>query len=456
MLTLRRLTVTFLAAFGGATAITGYVTYTASQAAICQLVDQRIDAVSSALLDESRPGDARSIVARMRVLSQRRETGDIGFALLDAAGRRLGGNVALDRAVPPGFSGVRHLDGILGLTHGRVLSRPAGGGLTLLTIAETEPIDGYAAVRLRNYVVSFGSIALIVLAGLGAFSLIVRRRIGEVRRTAAAIIDGDLSRRLPVDPRGGMFAAQAETFNRMLDRIGTLVEGLRNVSSDVAHDMRTPLSRLRGHIARGVEAAPTPELAAELEEALDQCDALLQMFSAILRITEVEGGDRRAAFRHLDLAELARELVDTMAAAAEEGGRQLRLGALVPVMVEGDLQLLSQAMLNLIENALTHSPPGSTVTVEVGADRPGEGGHVALRVIDDGPGIAASDRARALRRFGRLDASRNRPGHGLGLPLADAVARMHRGTLRLEDAGVARDGGRGPGLAVSIRLPLAD
>ncbi|WP_394648041.1 ATP-binding protein [uncultured Sphingomonas sp.] len=430
------MTTLFLGAFGAATALTGYASYSASRHTIETLVDRRLDEVSRALLDEARQGDAGAILARIATLSRQRETGDLGFELIDRSGRRLGGNVTVGGAVPAGFSTLN--DSVLpGTSTWRVQRRDAGGGLRLVTLVETEPVDGFAAVWLRSYALGFGSIVVIVVAGAVSFSTIVRRRIDELRSTAEAIIDGDLTQRVPVEPGSGAFAEQAATFNRMLDRIAALVDSLRHVGGDVAHDLRTPLARLRSRLALIVAETPT----AELEAVLDHCDELLAIFSAILRISEVEGGDRRTAFQPVSLSAIASDVAETLAANAADSGHVLTVMALADGTVAGDRQLLAQAGLNLVGNALTHSPAGSRVTVAVTR----EADAMRLTVTDDGPGIPEAARATALRRFGRLDASRNRPGHGLGLPLVEAVARMHRGTLSLEDAA--------PGLRAVLTIP---
>jgi len=438
MASLGRLTALFLGAFGAATALTGYASYSASRHTIETLVDRRLDEVSRALLDESLRGNAGAILTRISALSAQRETGDLGFELLDAKGQRLGGNVTVSGRVPPGFSTLA--DGMLpGTATFRMQRRDAGGGLHLVTLVETEPIDGFAAVWLRSYALGFGLIVIIVVAGAVSFSTIVRRRISELRTTAEAIIDGDLTQRVPVEPGSGAFARQAATFNRMLDRIAALVESLRHVGGDVAHDLRTPLARLRSRLALIVAETPTPEL----EAALDQCDEMLAMFSAILRISEVEGGERRTAFRPVALAAVASDVAETLAATTADSGHVLTIGPLEDGAVEGDRQLLTQATLNLVGNALTHSPPGARVAVSVTR----AAAQLVLTVEDDGPGIPAAERATALRRFGRLDASRHCPGHGLGLPLVEAIARMHGGTLSLEDAR--------PGLRATIAVPVA-
>lgn len=435
---LRTLTALFVAAFVIVTALTGYATFAASRAAIVSLVDRRIEAVSDAVLENVRPGDAAAILARVAEVSRRRDSGDIGFELRGPAGRHLGGNVMLSRAVPRGFSAISHNDRIAGLSEGRAQARDAGGGLTLVTVAETEPIDGFAAIRWRNYVAGFGLIAAVGLAGALAFGVTVRRRIEEVRATALAIIDGDLSRRVPVAAHGGVFAEQARTFNRMLDRVAALVDGLRHVGNDVAHDLRTPLARLRSRLALAAAQMPGEEM----DAALAQCDELLAIFTAILRIAEIDTGERRAAFGTVDLAALVAEVAETMTEVAADSGHCLTPAQMDPVAIAGDRQLLSQAALNLVENALHHTPPGTRVTLSV--TRRADAVRVTVR--DDGPGIAAGDRAAARRRFGRLDASRNRPGHGLGLPIVEAIAMLHGGTLELDDAR--------PGLSAALVLPI--
>ena len=436
---LRALTASFLLAFLAATVLTGYATFTASHRAVVALVDRRIAAIGDAVTEDIRPGDASAIAARIASLSRRRDTGDVGFALTDRRGRRLAGNVALSRHIPNGLSTLSTRDAIPGLSAGRALVRDVGGGYRLAIVAETEPIDGYAALRTRNYVLGFGSITLVVLGGTVLFGAMVRRRIGEVRAAAEAIIAGDMARRIPVAPRGGAFDRQAATFNRMLDRIATLMDHLRHVSSDVAHDLRTPLARLRSHLAV-MTAAPVPPSREALECALDQCDTLLDLFAAILRIADVEGRNRDG-FAPVDLAALVEQVGEAGAALAGEGGQRLKVEPGPALRIDGDRQLLAQALLNLVTNAVDHTPAGTTIRLSLARD----GDLIEIRIRDDGPGIPRSAHATALRRFGRLDGSRHRAGHGLGLPLAFAIAKLHGGELTLDDAA--------PGLIVTIRLP---
>lgn len=440
---LRALTLLFVLIFLAATAATGFATYFVTHATIARLVDQRIMAESSAVSGGTFPAERAAVIASIADYSRRRDTGDLGFMLTDAAGRRIAGNVAFDRPLPLGFSTVGKADRIKGLTHGRALVRRIGNGLTLTTVAETEPIDNYDTERIRIHVLGFGSIILIVVGGAILFSMIIRRRIVAVRRTVDAIIDGDMQRRVPVDGSGSEFDEQARAFNRMLDRIAGLMGEIRNVSNDIAHDLRTPLARLRGRLAAIARQAESEQVRDGLEDAIAQSDAILAMFAAVLRIAEVEGGDRRAAFETLDLGDLATAIGTAMQPAAEEERHLLVVGECGRAPIQGDRQLLNHALVNLIENALRHTPDGSRIEISVARSGP----DAILTVRDDGPGIAPEQRALALRRFGRLDKSRALGGHGLGLPLVDAIARLHRGGLTLESAD--------PGLRAVLTLPLA-
>ncbi|MET4897875.1 ATP-binding protein [Sphingomonadaceae bacterium jetA1] len=445
-ISLRRLTAGLLILFLVATVATGLSIHAATRVAVVQLVDRRIDMAGDLVLERD-TGEGviptATLLARIAMLSQQRDTGDIGLLLLDPAGRPLGGNITLRHALPMGRSDLRQRDGIAGLSHGRAMVREAGAGRRLAVVAETEPFDHYRTTRTRIYLIGFGSIILIGLGGVLAISRLVGRRIADQRRTVDAIIAGDIRHRVPVTGSADEFDRQAAAFNRMLDRIGELMEAMRDVSNDIAHDLRTPLSRLRGQLALMVEETQDEAQGQRARDALAQCDALLAMFAALLRIAEIEAGHRQAGFAPLDLAALVGDTATMMIPVAEEAGHRLTVtvAATTPGLV-GDRQLLIQAMVNLIGNAIKHGAPGGTIAVALA--RAPTGG-VTLSVADNGPGIPAEDRATALRRFGRLDKARSRAGHGLGLPLVEAIVRLHRGRLVLEDAR--------PGLIVALTFP---
>ncbi|KQX25475.1 MULTISPECIES: sensor histidine kinase [unclassified Sphingomonas] len=440
---LRALTAAFLLAFIAATGLTGVAVYRATHSTIATLVDRRIASVSGELAAMGTHSGTPELVRQIRALTGERDTGDLGLLLTSANGRVLAGNIRLRRPLPEGFSTVDRTLGLKGLSVGRALVRPIGDGLILTVVAETEPIDDYDSRRARIYLFGFGSIVLIVVAGVATFGLVIGRRIVAMRHTVEAIVDGDMQRRVPVDGSHSAFDQQAHAFNAMLDRIAALMAEISNVSNDIAHDLRTPLARLRGRLQALAGRAGDGGLADEIEAAIADSDELLAMFAAILRIAEIEGGARRAGFERIDLGTLVHHVATTMQPAAADAGRRLTDGEPAYLPVLGDRQLLAQALINLVENAIRHTPPGSRIGIA--ATRVGDA--AAIVVEDDGPGIAAADRTRALRRFGRLDGSRGSGGHGLGLPLVESIVRLHRGSMRLEDAG--------PGLRVVIGLPLA-
>jgi signal transduction histidine kinase len=439
---LRALTLAFLVAFLVATIGTGFAIHTATQQTIKRLVDRRIGSVSDEIAGTVGDRSPEELVRRINAATRQRDTGDVGLLLLDTDGRRLGGNIVLPRRLPIGFSTIALQDRIAGLSAGRALVRDVGRGMILTTIAETEPFDDYNAARARIYLIGFGSIVLIVVGGMVFFVVTIGRRIGETRRTVEAIIDGDMTHRVPIHRSGGEFAQQAMAFNRMLDRISDLMASISNVSNDIAHDLRTPLARLRSRLALSLRRVETEAQRDDLEAAIAMSDELLEMFAAMLRIAEVEGGDRRAAFAPIDLAALAEEVGTMLQPVVADGGRTLLVTASTPAPMIGDRQLLGQLLVNLVENAMRHTPPGTRVEIRVDVT----GGRAVLTIADDGPGIPANQRTLALRRFGRLDTSRHDSGQGLGLALVEAISRLHRGTIALEDAA--------PGLRVVVTLPM--
>jgi signal transduction histidine kinase len=262
-----------------------------------------------------------------------------------------------------------------------------------------------------------------------------------ITQTADAIIDGDLSRRIERSGSGDDFDHLSATLNVMLDRIGGLMENLRQVSNDIAHDLRTPLSRLRQDLeeARGRDLTPG-DFKRVIDGAMAEADALLETFSALLRIAQIEAGSRRSAFRSVDLSDVLRTVADAYGPAVEEGGGTLRAEIAPDVRVTGDRGLLSQLFVNLVENALHHGAPG---TIALRLLRQSAG--VIAEVADDGPGVPADERANVFRRFYRLERSRTTPGSGLGLSTVAAIVELHHAAIELQD--------NAPGLRVAIRFP---
>ena len=273
-------------------------------------------------------------------------------------------------------------------------------------------------------------------AALGAGFL---RRIEEINRTTRSIMDGDLSKRVPTRGGDDEMDHLAINLNAMLDRIQGLMESLKRVSDDIAHDLRTPLSRLRHRLEAAREKAGS-DGEPVIEQSIADLDAILETFAALLRIAQIESGARRAAFSEVSLAQIVSNVAETYAPVAEDSGQRLKTVVEQVSLIHGDRELLTQMVANLIENSIRHCPAGVDITVAVGQDA----GAQLLCIADTGPGIPAAEREKAFRRFYRLEASRTTPGSGLGLALVKAVADLHGASVELSD--------NRPGLRVTVRF----
>ncbi len=288
------------------------------------------------------------------------------------------------------------------------------------------------------------AVLLMVLAGLAAVMVTQRTvgRIEEINATSRAIMLSGLDRRIPLRGSHDEWDRVAENLNHMLDRIETLMGEVKQVSDNVAHDLRTPLTRMRGRLEKAYHAPRNGEADAVLiGDTIADLDAVLGMFASITRISEIESRARRSAFRTLDLAKLAGEVVELYDAAAEQVMTRLSLGGDRKVSVTGDRDLLFDAIANLVDNAIKHGRVGGQVTVTCR----NAGGGAVIAIADDGPGIPADQRDHVFKRFYRLEQSRYTPGNGLGLSLVAAVAGLHGAEVALHD--------NAPGLTVRLNFP---
>ena len=296
----------------------------------------------------------------------------------------------------------------------------------------------------QSFLWGLGAAMLLVLTGGALMSASVLRRIEAVSQTSRDIVAGDLQRRIPLNGSGDEFDHLAVSLNAMLDRIGVLMEGLRQVSTDIAHDLRTPLTHLRQRLELAQQRPPdAAALHATLATTLKDIDAILQTFGALLRIAQIESGARKASFRTVDLSELLRTVAEIYQPAIEEKSQTLHEDIAAGLGVHGDRELLTQLFANLVENASRHCDAGARIELAARATA----ASIEVVVADNGPGIPADMREKVLQRFVRLDASRTTPGNGLGLALAHAVATLHDAELDLGD--------NAPGLRVSVRFSLA-
>lgn len=426
--------------------VLGIVVFWSTRSALEEQVSRRVQAEMALLEGEFRESGLDHLIAAIR--ERTRAAANLDYFLVDQTGKRLAGDLpfAPDRL---GWVEIDTGHDATGEQNGenervRALVKELDGGLRLGVGEDLEQVGEIEDFFLAALASAFAIILALGIGGgliLGATFL---RRIDAITRTAEAIIAGDLSRRIERTGAGDDFDRLSATLNSMLDRIAGLMDNLRQVSSDVAHDLRTPLTRLR----QGLEEAEARNLTAAdyqriVRHTREEADVLLNTFSAVLRIAQIEAGARRSAFRLVDLSDIARTVADAYAPAAEESGRPLRGEIADAVQINGDRELLAQLFANLIENALHHTPPGTTISLRLARQSAG----LIAEVADDGPGIPEHERAKVLRRFYRLEHSRTTAGNGLGLSMVAAIADLHQAKIELLD--------NKPGLQVRIRFPNA-
>ena len=280
--------------------------------------------------------------------------------------------------------------------------------------------------------IEFGiAISLLALIGGLVVGTIFLRRLDRVTHAVERIMGGSLSERLPAIGMSAEFDDLSNNLNLMLDRIEGLMAGLRQVSTDIAHDLRTPLTRLRQRLEdmKAGLSGSEPVTEEQVEAAIAQTDSILAIFRALLRISSLEAGAGKQRFSEVDLSEILDRVFHAYLPVAEDAHHILSAEIEPAVRVQGDAELLTQAITNLIENALVHTPSGSHIGLSVRRTDDG----VVMAVADDGPGIPVDERAKVLRRFYRLDASRHSPGAGLGLAIVSAIASLHEAQLSLAD-----------------------
>jgi signal transduction histidine kinase len=401
-----------------------------------------------------------------------RRPGSSLYLVATPLGQGLAGNVAsLDNGILSQTGWVetsyQRLDSPEGNEHrALVLVSELPGGFHLLVGRDIEERQ-----RIYDIIVTAGrwSIAAVVVLGLGGGFFVSRhilRRVDAITDKAQTIAAGDLSQRLPVAGTGDEIDRLTFNFNAMLDRIESLMRGFKEVSDNVAHDLKTPLTRLRNRCEAALRNARTDtDYRAALDATIEESEGLIRTFDALLMIARAESGEAARGMVELDAAEIARGVGELYEPVAEEKGLRLVVDAPVPTLVRGHRELISQALANLVDNAIKYAapvqreaelalagdgaaPPAPAVApTSVTVMARNDGDRVVLTVADNGPGIPPASRAHAVERFVRLEQSRSQPGSGLGLSLASAVAHLHNGKLELED--------NAPGLRAMIVLPRA-
>jgi signal transduction histidine kinase len=435
-----RLAAIYLALFVASALALGAFIYVSVRREILADFDDRIVEETGALRDAFDEGGRGRLA---QAIESRGRRPSFAYDLVGPDGLRLTGN--LTPATPAASGWIEALESEPGEPPGakpeidRALVTPLPDGSTLIVGDEVSRLDAI----LRGVLSAFGwGVAATLLAGtLGGLWLSGQflRRIDSMTLTARRLMAGDWSGRIPLSPADDDLNSLARAFNRLFDRIEKLLIANKQVSADIAHDLRKPLAAMlrRLEAARAVDAPPQM-VSAAIEGAIADIGGILETFDALLRIGQIEAGARRAAFRPLDLAEVARDVVEAYAPAAEEEGKILVARLEEPLPMSGDRELLVQMIANLLDNALRHTQAG--VRIEVGGKRTARG--VALAVADDGPGVAPAELTAIFQPLYRAEQARSSPGTGLGLSLVAAIAELHGLACAASD--------RRPGLTITL------
>lgn len=378
------------------------------------------------------------------------------YLLQDPAGRKISGQLSGLQRLPPESLHKLFIDIDYPTPDGGVESREAEGRAAVLPDGSTVFV-GYDIQEIERVLPRITSVLLtavpigLLMSLLGGIiiSRSAARRADQLSKTAEAVMTGDLSRRAPVVGSGDEFDRLAEQLNAMLARIEQLMQSSRHVGDSIAHDLRSPLTRLRNRLETTLAGPMSQGIAEEtLEQTLGEVDGVLATFNAILRLSRLETG-QGARMAATDLTALLGEIVELYEPACEEAGLAFSNSIGRNLTGLGQREMIAQAMSNLIDNAIKYTPEGGNIKLEAAR---GRDNMVVIRVIDSGPGIPKSERARAIERFVRLEDSRSEPGSGLGLALVAAVAEVHNGTFELSDGNGSEDS---PGLSATLRVPRA-
>jgi len=409
-----------------------------------QQADETIEAQIVGLAERYQLSGLAGLTASIRERSGRRPVGSSIYLLTDGLYNPIAGNLNRWPGEEVDEDGFMSFTLNLGSDEPEHVARAKPfvlpGGFYLLVGRDTYELE---AMQSRLLSTLGWGLALTVGLALGGGLVMSRsrvRRISAINDAIDEVMGGDLSRRIPIGTgsSGGDIEELVGKLNRTLDELEKLVEGVRRVSDNIAHDLRTPLARLKTRLERLRHGGGDEEV----DKAVEEADKLLATFQALLRIARIEAGERRQAFAAVDLTALIDDVAELYLPLIEEKRKKFVVHNAPQMQVTGDRDMLFQAVANLLDNALKHTPANGCIELSLGTDN----GAVEIVVADDGPGIPVEERDKVLTRFYRIDASRTTPGAGLGLSLVAAVVDLHYGSLRLEESSAS-------GLSVALRLP---
>ena len=454
-----RLTLLFLAVFAGAaSAFLAYI-YVATAGEVTRRADASVSREMRSLESVYRQGGFSAL--NQAVIERSAGDRPMLYLLMSPSGAPVSGSIA--QSPVHDFDGDRDWESFV-LTQtdpdGAVVKRPArgleekmAGGERMFVGADVGESESYVVRILRAL---WGAGALIIVLGLAGGVLVSRnvsRSIASLTGVIEAARAGDLRVRAAVRGTGDEYDELAAGLNDMLERLERSIGGLRHAGDAIAHDLRSPLTRLRARLEVAMIEADAgradPKLA--LRQALDDADAVLRTFAAVLAIARLEAAGDAPDQTPFDPAALAADMAELYEPLCEDKGLDFKAELVPDLGLKGNREFVAQALANILDNAVKYTPAGGAVMLRV---RRRSSGDIEISVTDTGPGIAAADRGRVVERFVRLENSRNEPGVGLGLSLVAAVARSHRGHLEMDEGPGALDGG-GPGLRVALVLPKA-
>jgi len=453
-----RLSAIYVSIFCGIVALTFIYVYVNVQAFLTRDTIAAVQMDLDVLQDRFRRGQLSALEAA--IADRSAPAGNALYLLTDGQGRRLAGNLDAvssdlwNTEGPTTFSFRRTAGAESSEAPALGLVSRLPGNFRLIVARDVERQDRVRRLMRGAFFIGYGVIALVGFIGGVLMSRKILSRIDEASTTAHSIMNGNLAQRIRVTGRDDELDRLSLNLNAMLDRIQDLMTGLKDVSDNIAHDLKTPLHRLRTRAERALKSSQSPQdLAEALGAVIEEADALIQTFDALLNIARLEAGSRAESYGVLDICTLVRDVVDLYEPVGEEQGIPFHFSCAGNILIAGEKHLLGQAVANLLDNAIKYAassrdgaqPEESDAEispVEIGLEDKGES--VDIVVADRGPGIPAKDRERVLQRFVRLQPSRSIPGSGLGLSLVAAVARLHGGSVMLED--------NNPGLKVRVRL----
>jgi signal transduction histidine kinase len=439
-----RLAITFSLVFVFAFIVTGFVTYRFLKTELQRSLDDSLTEIHAVVASTYASDDLEDLISTVDTYARLNATDERIFSVLDSTGKQLAGNFS-GKGLPDGISDTSSEKiGLRGDTDYRVISSMIGDKRLIVgqSYSQTDKLEDITFVSF-----AWAAVLVIAVAIVGGIIVASRaqRRLDGIATAMTEVSHGKLDTRIPLRGNGDDIDEVSTQINQALDRLSALMETMRQVSSDIAHELKTPLNRLKMQIESAVLAEERGgSVTTSLLGARDEADQINSTFEALLRISQIEAGARKSRFRPVDLTELIASIAEIYVDVAEDNSQTLTTSIDVSKQcwVRGDHELLMQMFVNLIENSIRHCPKDTRITLSLTQDA-----HEAIATIgDDGPGIPADERDKVFRRLYRLDKSRTTAGSGLGLSLVRAIADLHNGRVAMMD--------NAPGLRAEVIFPL--